>query len=78
MCRLGDKNTLKSFLSDHPGLELDVHDPEGGTVLNEAVTKTAQFSEIVSVLVESGAGLGVTDSLGNSPLHNAVLCTVLL
>ena len=42
-------------------------------MLNEAVTKTAQFSEIVRVLVDGGAGLSVVDNLGNTPLHNAVL-----
>merc|ERR1719318_1493985 len=49
-------------------------DPEAGTtVLNEAATKTAQFAEIVEILLEAGAGLWVVDSLGNTPLHNAVL-----
>ena len=43
------------------------------TALNEAATKTAQFSEIVQLLLEAGADLQVTDSLGNTPLHNAVL-----
>ena len=37
------------------------------------MTKTAQFAEIVEVLLQFGAGLKVTDSLGNTPLHNAVL-----
>ena len=45
----------------------------GNTVLNEAVTKTAQFADIVEVLLQFGAGLEVADSLGNTPLHNAVL-----
>merc|ERR1712156_663574 len=61
------------FLSDHPNIDLDVKDGDGGTVLTEAATKTAQFSDIVEVLVEAGAGLSVCDMLGNSPLHNAVL-----
>jgi len=73
VCRLGDKALLKSFLSDHPNIELDVKDVDGGTLLTEAATKTAQFSDIVEVLVEAGAGLSVCDSLGNTPLHNAVL-----
>lgn len=73
VCRLGDKALLKSFLSDHPNIDLDVKDVDGGTLLTEAATKTAQFSDIVEVLVEAGAGLSVCDMLGNSPLHNAVL-----
>lgn len=73
MCRLGDKDMLETFLKNNPGIDLDCRDQEGSTVLNEAVTKTAQFSEIVGVLLNAGAGLEVTDSLGNTPLHNAVL-----
>ena len=42
-------------------------------MLNEAVTKTAQFTDIVRMLLDAGAGLGGADSLGNTPLHNAVL-----
>ena len=37
------------------------------------MTKAAQFGDIVGVLLQAGAGLEVTDSLGNTPLHNAVL-----
>ena len=37
------------------------------------MTKTAQFADIADVLIQAGAGLEVTDSLGNTPLHNAVL-----
>merc|ERR1712059_188336 len=73
VCRLGDKVRLKRFLTDNPGLEMDVKDPDGVTVLNEAVTKTAQFAGIVEVLLDFGSSLDVTDSLGNTPLHNAVL-----
>ena len=72
-CRLGDKDLLKTFLSENPGIELDVRDPDGGTLLTEAATKTAQFCDIAEVLIQAGAGLEVTDSLGNTPLHNAVL-----
>jgi len=71
--RLGDRVTLKQFLTDRPGIDLDVKCPDGTTVLNEAVTKTAQFTGIVEVLLDFGARLDVSDSLGNSPLHNAVL-----
>ena len=39
----------------------------GTTVLNEGATKTAQFVEIVEILLEAGAGLGVVNSLGNIP-----------
>ena len=73
MCRLGDKELLRTFLTDNPGIELDVKDPDGGTLLTEAATKTAQFCDIAEVLIVQGAGLEVTDSLGNTPLHNAVL-----
>ena len=73
VCRLGDKSLLKSFLSDHPNIELDIKDVNGDTLLTEAATKTAQFSDIVEVLLEAGASLSVCDSLGNSALHNAVL-----
>jgi len=74
ICRLGDKAMLKTFLVNNPEIDLDMMDPEAGTtVLNEAATKTAQFAEIVEILLEAGAGLGVVDSLGNTPLHNAVL-----
>ena len=37
------------------------------TVLNEGAFKTAQFVEIVEILLEAGSGLGVVDSLGNTP-----------
>jgi len=73
MCKLGDKDMLETFLKNNPGIDLDCRDQEGSTVLNEAVTKTAQFTEIVGVLLNAGAGLEVKDSLGNTPLHNAVL-----
>lgn len=73
VCRLGDKELLRSFLSKNPGIELDVKDPDGGTILTETATKTAQFSDIATVLIDAGAGLEVTDCLGNTPLHNAVL-----
>ena len=73
VCRLGDKNLLRAFLADNPGVELDVKDPDGGTILTETATKTAQFCDIADVLMEAGAGLEVSDSLGNTPLHNAVL-----
>ena len=42
-------------------------------MLNEAVTKAAQFCNIVKVLLDFGAGLEVTDGQGNTPLHNAAL-----
>ena len=45
----------------------------GTTALNEVATKSAQFAEIVELLIEAGAGLEITDGLGNTPLHNAVL-----
>ena len=32
VCRLGDKNMLKTFLTDNPGIDLDVRDPEGESV----------------------------------------------
>jgi len=73
VCRLGDRVKLKQFLTDRPGIDLDVKCQDGTTVLNEAVTKTAQFTGIVEVLLDFGARLDVSDSLGNSPLHNAVL-----
>ena len=73
VCRLGDKELLQTFLSDNPGVELDVKDPDGGTILTETVTKTAQFCDIANILIDAGAGLEVTDSVGNTPLHNAVL-----
>jgi len=73
VCRLGDRNKLKEFLADHDGIDLDVKCQDGTTVLNEAVTKTAQFTGIVEVLLDFGARIDVSDSLGNSPLHNAVL-----
>ena len=73
VCRLGDKSLLKTFLSDHPNIDLDIKDVDGATLLTEAATKTAQFSDIVEVLLQAGASLSACDSLGNSPLHNAVL-----
>ena len=29
VCRLGDKNILKTFLTDNPGIDLDIRDPDG-------------------------------------------------
>ena len=72
-CRLGDKDSLKKFLKENPMIDLNGKNSDGSTVLCEAATKAAQFSGIVEVLLEAGAGLEVADSLGNTPLHNAVL-----
>ena len=41
VCRLGDQNLLRTFLADNPGVDLDVKDPDGGTILTETATKTA-------------------------------------
>ena len=49
------------------------HVSGGQTLLTEVAIKTAQFTDIVSLLLEAGADLGVRDNLGNTPLHNAVL-----
>lgn len=73
VCRLGDKHLLQTFLAENPGVELNVKDPDGGTILTETATKTAQFCDIADALMKAGAGLEVSDSLGNTPLHNAVL-----
>merc|ERR1711892_521617 len=74
LCRSGNKTMLKTFLANNPEIDLDVKDPEAGTTaLNEVSTKTAQFAEIVELLLQAGASLEVTDGLGNTPLHNAVL-----
>ena len=45
----------------------------GSTLLTEAVTKTAQFTDIVSLLLEAGANTETRDHMGNTPLHNTVL-----
>merc|ERR1711937_1045599 len=56
ICRLGDKEALKTFLANNPAINLDFREPEcGSTLLTEAVTKTAQFSDIVALLLEAGA-----------------------
>jgi len=74
ICRLGDKEALKTFLANNPEINLDFKDPSGGsTLLTEVSIKTAQFTEIVSLLLDAGADLDIVDSLGNTPLHNAVL-----
>jgi len=74
LCRLGDLDKLNHLLRSHPEVRVDgVCPSEGGTALHEAVTKNAQFTGIVAKLLDFGAQLQVTDSLGNSPLHNAVL-----
>jgi len=74
ICRQGDKEGLKTFLANNPEINLDFKDPEGGsTLLTDAVIKTAQFTDIVSLLLDAGADLEITDALGNTPLHNAVL-----
>jgi len=74
ICRQGDKEGLKTFLANNPEINLDFKDPDGGsTLLTDAVIKTAQFTDIVSLLLDAGADLEITDALGNTPLHNAVL-----
>jgi len=74
LCRSGNKSLLKTFLANNPDIDLDAKDPEAGTTaLNEVATKSAQFAEIVELLIEAGAGIEVTDGLGNTPLHNAVI-----
>jgi len=74
LCRSGNKSMLKTFLANNPDIDLDAKDPEAGTTaLNEVATKSAQFAEIVELLIEAGAGIEVTDGLGNTPLHNAVI-----
>lgn len=47
--------------------------PGGSTLLTEAVTKTAQFTDIVALLLEAGADTETKDSMGNTPLHNTIL-----
>ena len=41
--------------------------------MTEVSIKTAQFTDIVSLLLDAGADMDIMDSLGNTPLHNAVL-----
>ena len=41
--------------------------------MTEAATKTAQFTDIVALLLEAGADTETTDHMGNTPLHNTVL-----
>ena len=41
--------------------------------MTDAVIKTAQFTNIVSLLLVARVDMEITDSLGNMPLHNAVL-----
>jgi len=72
VCKLGDKDLLRTFLTDNPEIELDVKDPEGDTILTEAATKAAQFNDVTEVLIKAGAGVNVADSNGNTPLHFAV------
>ena len=45
----------------------------GSTLLTEAATKTAQFTDIVALLLEAGANTDTRDNMGNTPLHNTVL-----
>jgi len=74
ICRLGDKEGLKTFLANNPEINLDFKDPDGGsTLLTEVVTKTAQFTDIVTLLLDAGADIDNKDTLGNTPLHNAVI-----
>lgn len=74
ICRQGDRDALKTFLANNPEINLDFKDPEGGsTLLTEAATKTAQFTDIVALLLEAGADTETTDHMGNTPLHNTVL-----
>jgi len=74
LCRAGDKCEVENFLKNNPEIDLDAKDPEAyTTVLNEVSTKNAQFSDIVELLLQAGAKHDVTDSLGNTPLHNSIL-----
>ena len=47
--------------------------PGGSTLLTEAATKTAQFTDIVALLLEAGADTETRDNMGNTPLHNTIL-----
>ena len=62
ICRQGDKEASKTFLANNPEINLDFKDPEGGsTLLTDAVIKTAQFTDIVSLLLDAGADMEITD-----------------
>ena len=37
------------------------------------MTKTAQFTDIVALLLEAGADTETRDNMGNTPLHNSVM-----
>lgn len=70
---MGDAAALRTYLQNNPGLNLDVCDDDGSTLLHEVVTKTAQFLEVTRILVLAGASIHICDNLGNTPLHNAIL-----
>lgn len=74
LVRLGDPALLHDFVQKVDGPEiLNIKDEEGNSVLNEISSKTAQFVKIAETLIQCKADVNSVDSLGNSPLHNALL-----
>ena len=43
---------------------INLRDSEGGTALNEIATKTAQFVDIVKLLIDNGVDVNGSDELG--------------
>ena len=76
ICQQGDTERLKKILEKKSlidDFDINAKFENGSTCLHEVATRTAQFTDIVKLLLENGASANAQDDDGSTPLHGAVL-----